>query len=102
MSLEKLAAAAASILQSFYTGIENLLLYLSKALDGSVPNTPSWHRDLLDIASSPTPYRPSIIGASTRSNSGSPSFRTRHLGNNPYRHRTVSRFPAERSSKIRP
>ena len=30
-------AAAASILQGFYTGIENLVLFLCKALDGSIP-----------------------------------------------------------------
>lgn len=59
-------AAAASILQSFYTGIENLVLYLCKSLDGALPQTQSWHRDLLDYASKDTEKRPAIFDASTR------------------------------------
>ena len=59
-------AAAASILQSFYTGLENLAVYLCKNLDGSVPQTPSWHRDLLDLASQTTSNRITIFSPATR------------------------------------
>jgi hypothetical protein len=59
-------AAAASILQSFYTGIENLALYLCKTLDGAVPQSPSWHRELLDAASAPTAKRAAIVSQATR------------------------------------
>lgn len=50
-------AAAASILQGFYTGIENLLLYLCKTLDGSIPQNPSWHQVLLELVCKPTTQR---------------------------------------------
>lgn len=59
-------AAAASILQSFYTGIENLVLFLCKALDGSVPQGQSWHRDLLDSTTQGSPNRIAIFASTTR------------------------------------
>lgn len=59
-------AAAASILQSFYTGIENLILYLSKTLDGSAPQSSSWHRELLSSAAEPTITRSAILGVGSR------------------------------------
>jgi len=59
-------AAAASILQSFYTGVENLVIYLYKSLDGPLPQSSSWHRDLLNAASAPSTKRKAIIQPDTR------------------------------------
>ena len=40
--------AAASVLHSFYNGIENIFLSISKGTDAVVPSGPHWHRDLLN------------------------------------------------------
>lgn len=39
--------AAGSILQSFYNGIENILLVISKNIDKKTPNQGKWHSELL-------------------------------------------------------
>lgn len=39
--------AVASILHSFYNGLENVFLSIAKEIDGDVPATTQWHRDLL-------------------------------------------------------
>ncbi|OGG52761.1 MAG: hypothetical protein A3F84_10040 [Candidatus Handelsmanbacteria bacterium RIFCSPLOWO2_12_FULL_64_10] len=39
--------AMASVLHSFYNGIENIFLSIAKGLDQKVPTDSQWHRDLL-------------------------------------------------------
>ena len=39
--------AVASVLHSFYNGIENIFLSIAKEIDRNVPATAQWHRDLL-------------------------------------------------------
>jgi len=41
------ATAIASVLHSFYNGLENIFLSIVKGLDQKVPHGPQWHRDLL-------------------------------------------------------
>lgn len=39
--------ALASVLHSFYNGLENIFLTIAKKIDQKVPETTHWHRDLL-------------------------------------------------------
>lgn len=39
--------ALASVLHSFYTGLENIFLYVAKGIDKDVPTDSAWHRKLL-------------------------------------------------------
>lgn len=39
--------ALASVLHSFYNGLENIFLSIAKGIDEDVPAGPQWHRDLL-------------------------------------------------------
>ena len=39
--------AMASVLHSFYNGLENIFLSIAKGLDQEVPTGAQWHRDLL-------------------------------------------------------
>ena len=40
-------AALASVLHSFYNGLENIFLSIAKGIDQQVPTGSQWHRDLL-------------------------------------------------------
>jgi len=40
-------AAIASVLHSFYNGLENIFLSIAKGVDQQVPTGSQWHRDLL-------------------------------------------------------
>jgi len=42
-------AALATFLHNVYSGIENILKQLLKAKGTAIPNTPSWHKDLLNL-----------------------------------------------------
>jgi hypothetical protein len=39
--------AVASVLHSFYNGLENIFLAIAKGIDADVPTGSQWHRDLL-------------------------------------------------------
>lgn len=41
-------AAAALDLHSFYAGVERLLALIATEIDGGLPKSPRWHRDLLE------------------------------------------------------
>jgi hypothetical protein len=43
-------SAGALVLQSFYNGIENILVLVFKHYDGQLPNSNKWHMELLDRA----------------------------------------------------
>ena len=53
--------AAGSILQSFYNGIENILLIISKNIDGITPNQGKWHSELLSDMCKQTERRPAVF-----------------------------------------
>ena len=52
---------AGSILQSFYNGIENILLIISKNIDGFVPNQGKWHSELLFTMCKSSEKRPAVF-----------------------------------------
>lgn len=56
---EKLAGA--SVLQSFYNGIENVLDLLAERLDDDRPTGPERHRQLLSQMAQPTGARPAVL-----------------------------------------
>lgn len=39
--------AIASVLHSFYNGLENIFLCIAKRIDQNIPEGDQWHRDLL-------------------------------------------------------
>ena len=43
-------SAAAMVLQSFYSGIENILTLIFKHYDGQLPNSNKWHMEILEKA----------------------------------------------------
>ncbi len=53
--------AIATILHSFYNGIENIFLSITKGLNEEVPKGPQWHRDLLVRMTQQTSKRNHII-----------------------------------------
>jgi hypothetical protein len=59
-------AALASVLHSFYTGVEAILLTVAKRVDAQVPVGARWHRDLLDQSVAATDRRPAVLTAAVR------------------------------------
>ena len=53
-------AAAAAILHSFYTGIENIFKRIEKEF-GALPATAGWHRELLGLMCNPSDRHPQVI-----------------------------------------
>jgi hypothetical protein len=49
--------AAASVIHSFYNGVENIFLTIAKRIDEQLPQGIQWHRDLLKQMSSKVPNR---------------------------------------------
>ena len=56
--------AIGSILQSFYNGIENILLVISKNIDGVAPNQGKWHSELLSSMCKSSRNRPAVFSES--------------------------------------
>lgn len=57
-------SALASMLHSFYTGIENLFKRIAIVADGVCPRAEMWHTQLLNSMAKPTSKRPSVINKS--------------------------------------
>jgi ribonuclease HepT-like protein len=55
--------AMASVLHSFYNGLENIFLSIAKGLDQGVPSGAQWHRDLLVQMTQGATNRPSVISS---------------------------------------
>lgn len=53
--------ALASVLHSFYNGLENIFLSIAKGIDANVPEGAQWHRDLLNQMTTSTPNRESVL-----------------------------------------
>ena len=58
--------AAGSILQSYYNGIENIFLIISKNIDGEVPSQGKWHSELLSLMCAQTEKRPPVFSEQTK------------------------------------
>ena len=58
--------AVASVLHSFYNGVENILLQVARNIDESVPEGNQWHRDLLIQASTAMSTRIPILSPQSR------------------------------------
>lgn len=57
--------ALASILHSFYNGLENLFLSIAKGIDKDVPAGSQWHRDLLSRMMESTANRSPVLTTET-------------------------------------
>jgi len=55
--------AIASVLHSFYNGLENIFLSIAKGLDQHIPSGAQWHRDLLVQMSQETTNRPGVLSS---------------------------------------
>lgn len=53
--------ALASVLHSFYNGIEKIFELIGKKIDKSTPQSKQWHRDLLIQMSKDLPERHAVI-----------------------------------------
>jgi hypothetical protein len=57
------ATAMASVLHSFYNGVENIFLAIAKGIDRYVPSGDRWHQELLTLMTEGTPNRRQVISA---------------------------------------
>ena len=57
--------ALASVLHSFYTGVEKIFLSIAKGIDKDVPTTEQWHRTLLNRMAETTPHRQAVLTVAT-------------------------------------
>ena len=55
--------AMASVLHSFYNGLENIFLSIAKGIDTHVPTGSQWHRDLLTRMTESTSSREPVLTA---------------------------------------
>jgi len=53
--------AVASVLHSFYNGLENIFLSIAKGIDADVPAGSQWHRDLLTRMTESTARREPVL-----------------------------------------
>lgn len=59
-------SALATLLHSFYTGIENLLARVGREIDGETVKSEQWHRDLLQRMTEARGARPAVISSDLR------------------------------------
>lgn len=57
--------ALASVLHSFYNGLENIFLAIAKGIDGNVPSGDHWHRRLLTQMTEAMPDRAPVLKVDT-------------------------------------
>ncbi|PKM88235.1 MAG: hypothetical protein CVU87_07820 [Firmicutes bacterium HGW-Firmicutes-12] len=58
--------ALASVVHSFYNGIERIFIIVSKRLDNEIPDGKQWHRELVQQITSGTSKRNAVISESTK------------------------------------
>lgn len=81
------AAAAATFLVRFYTGIEQIFQRIAQEFDGGLPAGPAWHRELLMAMARDIPTsRPAFL---------SPAVRDRLDEYRKFRHRVIHPYEAE-------
>jgi hypothetical protein len=59
-------SALATMLHSFYTGVENIFKRIAVEIDNSLPGGAFWHSELLDLMMQPGSSRPSVISVDLR------------------------------------
>ncbi len=59
-------SALATVLHSFYGGVENIFTMIAKNLDHRMPTGTKWHKDLLDQMAIATESRTTIVGGTLR------------------------------------
>jgi hypothetical protein len=59
------ATALASVLHSFYNGLEKIFLSIAKGIDADVPTGLQWHRDLLTRMTHSTSRRAPVLTVET-------------------------------------
>ncbi len=57
--------AVASVLHSFYNGLENIFLRIAKSIDASVPTDARWHHDLLTLMTEAASSRDPVLTTET-------------------------------------
>ena len=57
--------AVASVLHSFYNGLENIFLAIAKGIDKAVPSGEQWHRELLMQMADTNPKRGPVLSQET-------------------------------------
>ncbi len=57
--------ALASVLHSFYNGLENIFRWIAKRIDNNVPSDKEWHRSLLNQMANSIPERPAVLTSAT-------------------------------------
>jgi hypothetical protein len=57
--------ATASVLHSFYNGLESIFTVIAKEIDHDTPVGQQWHRDLLTQMTRPTPTRQAVLSLTT-------------------------------------
>jgi hypothetical protein len=74
----------ASLLHDFYTGVERIFSRIAQELNGGIPNTEEWHKDLLnDMTLDLDEVRPPVISKNLYDQL-IPYLRFRHLFRNLY------------------
>lgn len=53
--------ALASVLHSFYNGVESIFIIIAKEIDGAVPTGDRWHRDLLEQMGMANEFREAVL-----------------------------------------
>jgi hypothetical protein len=76
-------AALATLLHSFYTGLENVFKRVSIELDSERITGDAWHRDLLQRMREPSPHRAALLSKELY-DSLSEYLRFRHVFRNAY------------------
>jgi hypothetical protein len=59
-------SALATMLHSFYTGIENIFKRIAIEIDGNMPSGAFWHSELLDAMMRSTPARAAVVSSELR------------------------------------
>lgn len=57
--------ALASVVHSFYTGLENIFTNIALAVDQTTPSGERWHRTLLEQMGLPSPKRQAVLTPTT-------------------------------------
>lgn len=76
-------AALATVLHSFYGGVENMMKRIAIEIDGAVPKGEASHADLLSQVANATAARPAFIDAALRDRLGD-YLRFRHVFRHAY------------------
>jgi len=76
-------AALGSVLQSFYNGVEGILILIAKQIDNQMPSDNAWHQSLLNQVLEATDKRDAVISSDTASGLA-PYMKFRHFFRHSY------------------